>query len=198
VGYPELLRALEEEVRAQARALRESAQADRERVLEEARRAGAAARERALAEARDAVANRRARREARAARDLDLRLLAEKHRLLDGLAAAARDRLAERAGPDLTARLLDEALAEAGPGPIAAVVDPGEEEAARSHLARSHPEVAARAVVRAAPARRGGAAVEVGDRVVLDNSLPARLAKAWPALRGELALLLFGGDDGAL
>ena len=198
MGYPELLRALEEEVRAQARALRESAQAERERVLEEARRAGAAARKRALAEERTAVAARRARREARTSRELELRLLAEKHRLLDGLAAAARDHLADLAGPGLTARLLDEALAEAGPGPLTVVVDGGEEEAVRSHLARSHPEVATRAAVRAAATRGGGASVEVGERVVLDNTLPARLSRALPVLRGELALLLFGRDNGAL
>ena len=44
MGYQELLRALEEEVRGEVRALSEGARAERVRLLEEARRAASEAR----------------------------------------------------------------------------------------------------------------------------------------------------------
>jgi len=197
VGYRELLRALEEEVRGEARALGERARAERERILEEGRRAASQAREEALARLEAELAAERARAGARAALEVERTLLAEQRRFLEALRRDVLARLPARAGEEATARLLAEALADDPGGALEVEVDPGREEAVRALLARDHPGPAARATVRAAASARGGVVVR-GERATLDNSLPARLAKAWPDLEGEAAAILFGGGDGAL
>ncbi len=197
MGYQELLRALEEEVRGEVRALSERAGAERQRVLAEARRAAAAAREEALARLDAELAAERSRAEARAVLQVEHHLLVVKRRLLDSLRQEVLARLPARAGPELTARLLAEALADDPGGALEVEVDPGQEEAVRRLLARDHPAAAARARVRAAPAPRGGVVIRA-ERMTLDNSLPARLSKAWPDLEGEAAAVLFGGGHGAL
>ncbi|HET6921773.1 MAG TPA: hypothetical protein VFI16_01375 [Anaeromyxobacteraceae bacterium] len=197
MGYQELLRALEEEVRGEARALGERARAERDRILEEARRAASAAREEALARLDAEIAAERARAGARAALVVEWTLLAEKRRLLEALRREILARLLARAGPEATARLLAEALADDPSGAVELEVDPGQEEAVRALLARDHPGLATRATVRAAAAARGGVVVRA-ERVTLDNSLPARLEKAWPDLEGQAAALLCGGGDGPL
>jgi V/A-type H+-transporting ATPase subunit E len=191
------LRALEEEVRGEARALGERARAERERILEEARGAARRGREEALARLDAELAAERARAEARAALEVERNLLVEKRRLLEALRREVLARLPARAAPEVTARLLAEALADDPGGAIEVEVDPGQEEAVQALLARNHPGAAARARVRPAPAARGGVVVR-GERATLDNSLPARLEKAWPDLEGEAAAILFGGGDGAL
>ena len=197
MGYQELLRALEEEVRGEVRALGERARAERERILEEARREAAAAREEALGRLDEELSQGRARATARAALEVAWNLLAEKRRLLEALRREILARLPAASGADATARLLAEALADDPGGALEVEVDPGQEEAVRALLARDHPRAAGRATVRAAAAARGGVVVRTG-RVTLDNSLPARLEKAWPDLEGEAATILFGGGDGAL
>lgn len=197
MGYQELLRALEEEVLGEARQLAERARAERDRVLEEARRAAAEARQRALQRLDAELAAERARAHARAALELNRSLLVEKRQLLDSLRREILARLAGRVDPAATARLLEEALADDPGGTIEIEVDPGGEEAMRALLASRHPAAAARAAVRPAARPRGGVLVRA-DRVTLDNSLPARLEKAWPDLESEAAALLFGGGDGAL
>ncbi|HEY6106978.1 MAG TPA: hypothetical protein VIV59_13420 [Anaeromyxobacteraceae bacterium] len=196
MGYQELLHALEEEVRGEARALGERAREERERILAEARRAAGGARETALARLDADMAAERVRAEARAALEVERNLLAEKRRLLEALRREVLARLPARAGPH-AARLLAEALGDEPGGPLEVEVDPGQEEAVRALLARDHPGPAARATVRAAASARGGVVVR-GERATLDNSLPARLEKAWPDLEGEAAAILFGGGDGAL
>lgn len=198
MAYEDLLRALEEEVREQTRALREAARAERGRVLEEARRGAATAREEALSRVHAEIAAERARGEARAAQEQGLRLLVEQRRLLDALRDAARRRLREAAIPDLDLRLLDEALADDDGEEVEIRVDPGREIAVRERLRSAHAAVAARARVVAAPEVRGGVEVCFGGRAVSDNTLPSRLDKAWPALEPELAALLFGGPDGGV
>jgi hypothetical protein len=37
--------------------------------------------------------------------------------------------------------------------------------------------------------------VVVGDLLVVDDTLPSRLDRAWPALEVRLARTLLGGDD---
>ncbi len=197
MGYQELLRALEEEVLGEARQLAERARAERDRVLEESRRATAEARREALARLDAELDAERARAGARAALELNGSLLAEKRRLLDSLRREILARLAAGVDPATTALLLEEALAEDPGGAIEIEVDPGEVEAVRALLASRHPAVVARAAVRPAAHPRGGVVVRA-ERVTLDNSLPARLEKAWPDLEGEAAALLFGGGDGAL
>ena len=197
MGYQEVLRALEEEVRAEVRALGERAQAERAGILEEARRAAAMAREETLARLDAEIAAERARAGARAALEVEWGLLAEKRRLLDAVRREILASLPLLAGPEATARLLAEALADETGGALEVEVDPGQEDAVRALLARDHPSPAARAKVRAAASARGGVVVR-GERATLDNSLPARLEKAWPDLEGEAATILFGGGDGAL
>jgi vacuolar-type H+-ATPase subunit E/Vma4 len=197
VAYQELLRALEEEVRDEARQLAERARAERDRILEGARQAAATAREQALGRIDAELGAERARAGARAALELERSLLVEKRRLLDSLRREILARLPARAGPATTARLLAEALGDDPGGPIEVEVDPGEVEAVRALLARHHPAAAARATVRAAGGASGGVVVRA-ERATFDNSLPSRLEKAWPDLEGEAAALLFGGGDAAL
>jgi V/A-type H+-transporting ATPase subunit E len=197
VGYQELLRALEEEMRGEARALGEHARAERDRILKEARRAASTSREEALARLDAELAAERARAGTRAALEVEWTLLAEKRRLLEALRQEILARLPARVGPEATARLLAEVLADDPGGALDLEVDPGHEEAVRALLARDHPGPAARATVRAAAAARGGVVVRA-ELMTLDNSLPARVEKAWPDLEGQAAALLFGGGDGPL
>jgi V/A-type H+-transporting ATPase subunit E len=191
VGYPELLRVLEEEAAREAQDVRAAAARERDRIVAEARAAARAAREALLARERgDGEARRRAALESLALRR-ERALLVERRELLDRLAARVRERLAASGSPELDARLLAEVLPEAGEGPLEVVVDPGAEDAARAALAAISPAVAARAVVRPAPARRGGVEV-VAARRALDDTLPSRLERAWPDLEAELAGILFG------
>jgi V/A-type H+-transporting ATPase subunit E len=193
MGYPELLRVIEEEAAREVRALLDAAEAERARLLAEARAGAAAAGEALLARARaEAEAGGRAAREAL---ELERRrgVLLEQRRLLDALRAEVAARLTAARGPALDARLLAEVLAEAGPGPIELAVDPGAEDAVREAAHRLAPERAGALSVRAAPAPRGGVEAIAGRRV-LDDTLPARLERAWPALEQELASLLFAED----
>lgn len=184
MGYPELLRVLGEEAAREARDLRAAGRREAERIVEEAGRAAAAARDGLLARERaEGEARRRAALEALAL-DRERALLFERRRLLDDLRAEVVRRLPGAGGPGLDARLLAEVLREAGDGPIEVIVDPGREAAARAALRGR-----AGATVRAAPAARGGVEVIAGRRV-LDDTLPARLERAWPDLEVELAALL--------
>lgn len=184
MGYPELLRVLEEEAAREAVAVREAAGREAVRIVEDARRAAGAARDALLARERaEAEGRRHAAIEARAL-DRERALLFERRRLLEDLRQEIVRRLAAAGSPELDARLLAEVLPEAGDGPIEVIVDPGAEEAARAVL-RGRAGVS----VRAAPARRGGVEMVAGRRV-LDDTLPARLERAWPDLEGDLAALL--------
>lgn len=198
MGYAELLRALDQEVREEARALAERSRQERERILGDAARAAASAREEALARLRAELAVARFRKVTSAEREREREVLAEQRRLLEDLRGEVAARLAAAGGVELSLRLLDEVLAEAGAEALLIEVDPGEEEAVRAHLARRHPAAATRAALRAAPAPRGGVRVEVAERMILDNTLPARLARAWPILEGQAVGLLFGEDHAAL
>lgn len=192
MGYPALLRVLEEEASKEAQQVRASAEREAVRIVAEAREAVRASREALLSRERAALeASRRTSAEA-LAQERERTLLVERRRHLETLRAEVLRRLPSAGGAELDRRLLGEALPEIGDGPVDLVVDPGSEEAARAALARIAPEVALRARIRAAPARRGG--IEVGSgRRVLDDTLPARLERAWPELEAELAALL--GED---
>lgn len=194
-GYPELLRVIEEEAAREARELRAAAVRERARILDEARAAAEAARSALLERTRRecAAAEQQARGALARARER-ARLVARREEL-EALRAAAAARLADSSGPALDARLLAEVLPEAGDGPLEIEVDPGAEAACREALARLDPAAAARARVRAAPARRGGLVVTVGRRV-LDVTLGARLERLWPEAEAELAAILFGEEGG--
>jgi V/A-type H+-transporting ATPase subunit E len=191
VGYAELLHVLEEEAAREERDVREAAGRERARVLAEASAAAAAARDACLARERAAIeATRRAVAESLAL-ERERALLVAGRRHLDELRGEVLAALAAAGGPALDARLLAEVLPEAGDGPLEIVVDPGAEDACRASLARLDPALPARARVRAAASRRGGVEVAAGARV-LDDTLPSRLARAWPDVEAELAALLLG------
>ncbi|HEX9053011.1 MAG TPA: hypothetical protein VF841_20955 [Anaeromyxobacter sp.] len=186
MGYPELLRVLEDEAAREARDLRAAGAREAARIVEEAERAARAARDALLArEQAQAEARRRSALEGAALRR-ERTLLFERRGLLDDLRAEALRRLPAAATPELDARLLAEVLPEAGDGPIEVVVDPGREEIARAALG-DRPE----AIVRVAAAPRGGVEIVAGRRV-LDDTLPSRLERVWPLVEAELHELLLG------
>jgi len=190
VAYDALLRVVEEEAAHEVERLREGARREAERIVREARAAAARAREALVArEAADGEARARAARE-RLALGRDRALLAERRRLLSAVEAEVRARLPGAGGPALEARLLAELVPELPDGPLEVEVDPGAAESARAALLRLAPGAAARATFREAAAPRGGVRVR-GGRLVLDDTLPARLERAWPALELELSRLLF-------
>jgi len=196
VGYPELLRVLGDEAAREAASLRAAGQAEAARIVAEARQAAeGAAQALRSREAAEAGARRR-QAAAAAALERERRLLGEQRQRLEALRTEVSRRLAAAARQpalrsDLLARLVGEVVAAAPPGPFVLEVDPGEEAAAREALLAGHPEAAGRAEVRAAPAARGGVALLSG-RLTLDDTLPARLDRAWPALEARVARRLFG------
>jgi V/A-type H+/Na+-transporting ATPase subunit E len=190
VGYPELLRVLAAEAAREAEEVRASAERERERIVAAARAAVEEARNGILArEEADARARRRAAAEALAV-ERERAFLQERRRLLAEARAEVARRLDRHAGPALDARLLAEVVPDAGEGRFDVVVDPGAEDAARAALEAIDHAAAARATIRAAEARRGGVEIVAG-RLVLDDTLPARLERAWSALEPELAARLF-------
>ena len=189
MGYPELLRVLGEEAAREAREVRASAERERDEILERARAEAAAAREALVSRARaEADAQRRTRLES-IGLERERTMLVERRRLLDELRAGIEARLAAAGSPEVDARLLAEVLPEAGDGPIDVEVDPGAEASAREAVARIAPSAAARVTVRSAPAPRGGVRLLDGRRV-LDDTLGARLQRAWPDLEARLAAML--------
>lgn len=191
MGYAALLGVLREEVAREVREVRAAAEREAARIVADARQAAGAARAALLERERAAMEVRRRGGRESVLFDRERALLAERRRQLEVLRAEIVRRLPGAAPPDLDARLLAELAPELGDGPLELVVDPGAEDAARAALARIAPEAAARARVRAAPAARGGIEVVTGRRV-LDDTLPARLERAWPDLEAELAALLLG------
>lgn len=194
MAYGDLLRALEDEVREERRALEEGARREAEEIAREGRRLSAASREEALARAAaGAEAEReKARREAALAEERAL--LAERRALLDRVRARARDALSSRSTPALTLRLLEEALADDDGAPLAVTCDPGHGDAVRAWLGRERAAAASRCQVEERGAPVGGVEVAVGDLLVVDDTLPSRLDRAWPALEVRLARTLLGGD----
>ncbi len=188
MGYPELVRALEEEV---------------ERQIDEAGRAGARAAARVLDEARAqaarerteglAVEDRRRDEEvgrvaAEAKQATERSLLIEMRRLLDEAFRDAAGRLPPPGDAALVGRLVDEILPEIdGEGEIE--VEPGDAAEVERRLAEAG--VALRVVARPIG---GGVRVVLGTRRILDNTLRARLERARAALEPEIARLLFGED----
>jgi V/A-type H+-transporting ATPase subunit E len=192
MGYGELISVLREEAAREAQELRAAAERESTRIVDEARAAARAASDALVARERsEAAAGRHAALEALAL-EQDRIVLGEQRRILDGIRAEVARRLPAPVGPEVLGRLLREVLAEAGEGSVVLEVDPGEEEICRGLLARERANLASRAQVRAAATLRGGVALIDGRRI-LDDTLPARLERAWPALEPELATILFGG-----
>lgn len=193
MAYGDLLRALAEEAERDARAVRDAGAREAERLLEAARGEAAAERERALAAAAAAERSALARARAAAARDVEGALLRAARERLEALRAEALAALRAR-GRALLPLLADELCARLGPGPATLIVDPGDEALARDHLARAHPDLLDRLEVRAAAAPRGGVEL-LQDGVMLDDTLEARLQRAWVALEPELARVYLGAPD---
>jgi vacuolar-type H+-ATPase subunit E/Vma4 len=197
VAYQDLLRALDEEVREQARALRESSRAEGEKLADEARRLASAAREEALARLTSENASRLERARVRASLTEERLLLAERRRLLEELRRDVLSRLPGLSTPALSIRLIDEVLADDDGSPLRLVVDPGQAAPCREHLAASRPDVTGRTEVLEAAEPRGGVELFVGNHLSVIDTLPSRLACAWPRLEVELSPLLFRGADGS-
>jgi V/A-type H+-transporting ATPase subunit E len=189
LGYPQLLRVIEEEAGREERALRAAAEREAALVLDEARAAARAAREALIGRAGAEAARTVREEEERHALARERGLLALRRRSLEVLHAETVAALRDASSPALDRALLAELLPEVGPGPLEVIVDPGAEEEARRALAALAPAAAARATVSAAEAPRGGVLVVTG-RLVLDDTLPARLERLWPDLEPELAALL--------
>lgn len=197
MGYQDLLRALSEEVREQARELKESSRAEAARIAEEGQRLSAAAREEALARLAEESALARERARVRASLAEEHLLLGERRRLLEELRGEVLARVPGLATPALSQRLLDEALGDDdGKSPLRVVVDPGQAASGREYLARSRPDLAARTEIVEAAAPRGGVELEVGSHLSVADTLPSRLDRAWPRLEVELSPILFGGGHG--
>ena len=192
MGYPELLRVLGDEAAREAAALRAAGRAEADRIVAAARAAAAEATAALLArEAREAEAALRL-AAAVAAQGRERRLLEVRRERLSALRDEVAARLPAAARePGLLSRLVGEVLAAAPAGRFVLEVDPGDEAAVQAALCAGHPEAAGRAELRAAPARRGGVAL-VSGRLTLDDTLPARLERAWPALEAQVVRLLFG------
>jgi vacuolar-type H+-ATPase subunit E/Vma4 len=195
VAYGDLLRALEDEVREQRRALEEGARREAEEIAREGRRLSAAAREEALARAAAGAEAEREKARREAALEEEHALLAERRALLDRVRTRARDALASRSTPALTLRLLEEALVDDDGAPLVVTCDPGHGDAVRAWLDRERPDAAPRSRVEERESPVGGVDVAVGDLLVVDDTLPSRLDRAWPALEVALARSLLGGDD---
>lgn len=193
MGYDELIRVLAEEAAREAREIRRRAAEERDRILAEARSASTGAREALLARERQEAEARRRTALARVALERERTLLGERRRLLEALRAEAGDALPEALDEAALARLVDEVVSAAPPGPFTLVVDPGHRERVLALLSSSHPEALERAGWAEAPARRGGVELRTG-RLVLDDTLPSRLARAWPRLEPALGRLLFGEE----
>ncbi|HET8723621.1 MAG TPA: hypothetical protein VFM53_05400 [Anaeromyxobacteraceae bacterium] len=191
--YGELLRALEAEVDAQCRAEEERSRREVEAILAEGRRESADARDAALARARaDAAALvEQARR--RAALTVDRAVLAEQHRILDAVRAAAAAALPARSTPALTRALLAEPLDDDDGSPLRVTCDPGHAAACRAAIAERGAGVAARTTVVEAEAPRGGVELSFGADLAVDNTFASRLERAWPLVLPDVARELFGG-----
>jgi len=194
VGWAELLQVLGEEAAREARLAREAAAAEAERILAEARTlAEAACRSLDVREAA-AEGQRRAGLDSEAALVHSRARLQARRALVGELKAEVGRRLAALAVDDAAlARLVAELLAEAPPGPFTLTADPGEGGRVRAALAAGHPGRLADATVEEAASRRGGVELLAG-RLWLDDTLPARLERAWPALEGPLLRSLIGEE----
>lgn len=187
MGFDELLRVLREETASEVRALREAAELEAARIRSEASAAASNLRGAALArEAVERTARLRARQDA-AGLDRERALLVEARRHLDALRAEAQARIPALLEEADVERLAGELLREAGPGPALLVVDPGSAPAARRALAAagSPPGIE----IREAAVARGGAELLMGP-LVLDDTVPSRLERAWVKAEPEIAGIL--------
>jgi vacuolar-type H+-ATPase subunit E/Vma4 len=195
VAYGDLLRALEHEVRDQCRAVEEEARLEAVRISEEGRRLSAAAREEALARAGAQAEAMREKARRRASQEGDRAALVEAHRLLADVLERSQRALAPRSTPALTCAMLEEVLADDDGGPLSLTCDPGHAGACRDWMARHRPDAASRTSLTERPGPCGGVVLAVGDALVVDDTLPARLARAWPALQIPVGRLLLGEGD---
>jgi vacuolar-type H+-ATPase subunit E/Vma4 len=194
VGWAELLQVLGEEAAREARLAREAATAEAARILTEARTTAEAARRSLDAREAEAEGQRWAGLDSEAALVRSRARLLARRSLAGELRAEVVRRLAAVTVDDAAlARLLAELLAEAPPGPFTLTTDPGEAERVRAALATGHPGRLADATVEEAASRRGGVELRSG-RLWLDDTLPARLERAWPELEWPLLRSLIGEE----
>lgn len=193
MGYPELLKALEDEVARQIRQIAAETEQTCQRLAAKTCRELAARREDALAAEGGRLDEEARRAISRARFEQSRTVLVEQRRLLADVRREAERCLPALDDVALLTRLVDELVPELGAGPVELRVRPGREAAVAGDLARRHPELARRATVTGVEAVPGGVVAAFdGGRQLLDNSLPSRLEKAWQQLEGALAAELFG------
>jgi vacuolar-type H+-ATPase subunit E/Vma4 len=196
MGYRELLQALEDEVGRQIRERRAEASRECERLLDATRQELAAMREKVLDEERQRLEEESARALSRARLEMEHAILAEARRQTAELLREAEVRLPAMNDADVLTRLVDEIVPELDTGPVEFQVRAGQEDHLRAHLSRRHPGLVPRATIIGSPNVRGGVAVSLGGRQILDNTLPSRLQNAWRLLEPEIVAILFGEGHG--
>jgi len=202
MGLADILQAMESEAAREREGILAEARATAERILAQARaEAEVRRRQRVESELRSVRAE-----QARQLNDAKLaclkRLAAARDSLLDTAFRDAGDRLARLRGSPAyehaLRRLLVEAAAEVGPGPIVLRVDPSDVGLARELSAA----LGLAAQVQPTAACVGG--LDVADaegRIVVHNTFESRLRRAREALRPQLTAIVEAGlaaADGAL
>jgi len=196
MGYRELLQALEDEVGRQIRERRAEASRERERLLDTTRQELRAMREKVLDEEQRRLEEESARALSRARLELEHAILGEARRQMAELLREAEVRLPAMNDAEVLTRLVDEIVPELDAGPVEFQVREGQEDHLRTHLSRHHPELLSRATIKGSTNVRGGVAVSLGGRQILDNTLLSRLQNAWQLLEPEIVAILFGKSHG--
>lgn len=153
-------------------------------------------RERAFAEEQRRLEEESARALSGARMERERAILVEARRQMAELLREVEARLSAINDADVLIRLVDEIVPELDAGPVEFRVRAGQEAHLRAHLSQHHPGLLPRATVIGSPAVRGGVEVSLGDRQILDNTLPSRLQNAWHLLEPEIFARLFGEGHG--
>lgn len=192
MALTEVLRALEEEASARFDRIRRRAEEEAQSLLAAAEQKRRPLLEDAMSDARATLAAERARRLARARFAVCKEVTLAKEALIDEVFRRAAARIAQVRGtcayPEVFLALVREALAGFA-GRVTLSVDPQDEALAQAALE----DLGCAAEVRGDLQTAGGVRVVLdGGRVVIDNTLEARLAKAERFLRAEVSRCLFG------
>jgi vacuolar-type H+-ATPase subunit E/Vma4 len=192
MGLEEMLRAIEEEASSRYERIQRRAAGEAREILAGANAQRHPLLREALAKAQFTLASERARRLTRARFSVQRESIVTKQALADEAFASARSRLGEvRQRPEYPAIFMElarEAL-EGVAGRICIQVDARDAPLAASVLR----ELGFQGELVTEFVTAGGLRVEVdGGRIVSDNTLEARLAKAERSLRSEVVKCLFG------
>ncbi len=195
--YGELLKALDDEVTHEVEKLHLEAAAQERQILDAARRQITAAHAQALAELERRSDAETDHAVALAHLEGERALLVATHRALATLRAELTTRVARLGEVAITLRLSEEVLARVTQGKVELHVASTHAGAVRKWLRRrrSSREVS---VCPDTGITAGARAHLVDERVLLDNTVPSRLERAWRAMETEIAHELLGGSHAEL